>query len=70
MKIKVRNKIFDGNNEPIMLILTDKDKENIRKMKTDCHKFFVFPDTMKTEKIEKWMKEKEENIKQKSHKEQ
>ena len=29
MKIKIGNKIYDGEKEPVMVILTDQDKKNI-----------------------------------------
>lgn len=31
MKVKVGNKIYDGEIEPVMVILTEQDKLNIKK---------------------------------------
>ena len=32
MKVKVGNKIYDGENEPVMVILSKGDKKNIANM--------------------------------------
>ena len=32
MKVKVDNKMYDSTNSPIMVILEDRDKENIANM--------------------------------------
>ena len=56
MKIKVGNTIYSGEDEPIMVILTDKDKENIRNMSDTSTKYCMFPDTYSSELIELWMK--------------
>lgn len=39
MKVKIGDKIHDSNEEPIMLILDDQDKENIKNMHSDKYKF-------------------------------
>ena len=57
MKIKVGSKIYDGADQPIMVILTDQDKENIKNMLSECTKYCMFPDTYSSDEIEKWMKE-------------
>jgi hypothetical protein len=44
MKIKVGHKIYDSEKEPIVLILTEKDKENIKKMPPCCNNYLRFPD--------------------------
>ena len=43
MKVKVGNKIYDGEKEPIMLILTDRDKLNITHMNPKSTKYAQFP---------------------------
>lgn len=58
MKVKIGNKIYDPNNEPIMLILDDQDKENIKNMLPSASKFIIFPDHMDTKKIEEWAETK------------
>ena len=57
MKVKIGNKIYDPNEEPIMLILTDQDKENIKNMLPNCSKFIIFPDSSIKEDIENWSDE-------------
>ncbi|MBT6049600.1 hypothetical protein HN803_03170 [candidate division WWE3 bacterium] len=57
MKIKVGNKICDGDDEPVMVILTNKDKENIANMAKGCQKYCEHPDTMDDEEIYEWMAE-------------
>lgn len=59
MKIKVRDKIYDGKEEPIMVILTDHDKRNIAHMHPDNAKYCQFPETLyKAKEIIKWMDDK------------
>jgi hypothetical protein len=57
MKVKVGDKIYDGEQEPVMVILTDQDKKNIEDMYPHCAKYCVFPD------IEKWVANTFEGIK-------
>ena len=44
MKVKIGTHIFDSENEPIMVILSDKDKQNIRDMSPTDTKYACFPD--------------------------
>ena len=44
MKVKVGDQVFDSENGPVMVILSDNDKENIGNMSPDCSKYAVFPD--------------------------
>ena len=56
MKVKVGDKIYDGEVEPVMVILTDTDKENIANMLPECHKYCMYPNEVKDEDtIYKWM---------------
>ena len=45
MKIKVRDKISDGKKEPVMLILSKGEKEQIANMHPDATKYCVYPAT-------------------------
>lgn len=56
MKVKVGNKIYDSNEEPIMIILDDTDKENISKMHKDKYKFISYPSDMKVDDVKSWIK--------------
>jgi hypothetical protein len=49
MKVKVGDKIYDGANEPIMIILSDTDKSNIANMLPKATKYLSYPDSMSVE---------------------
>ena len=55
MKVKIGNKIYDPNREPIMLILDDQDKKNIGEMLPECAKYCAFPDSSDPLEIAEWM---------------
>ena len=56
MKIKIGSKIYDSIQQPIMVILTDSDKENIRNMLAKCTKYATFPEGWgSTEEMYSWM---------------
>jgi hypothetical protein len=56
MKVKIGNKIYDANEEPIMLILDDTDKSNITNMHRDKYKYAAFPNEMDVEEVKQFMK--------------
>ena len=59
MKIKVGHKIYDGEVEPVMAILTDQDKENIKNMHPGCMSYCVYPEIepwTDPNAVEVWMK--------------
>lgn len=55
MKVKVRNKVYDGEKEPIMVILEPGDKENIKRMPAELTKYCMYPDHLDPEEIKEWM---------------
>lgn len=55
MKVKIKNRIYSSEEEPIMLILTDADKENIANMDEDAEKYCEFPDNISNVDIRKFM---------------
>lgn len=57
MKVKVRNSVYDGFKEPIMVILTEQDKKNINKMLPSCTKYCQFPDHFNENEIKEFMQE-------------
>jgi hypothetical protein len=62
MKVKVGNKIYDCENEPVMVILSEQDKINIANMLPDATQYCVYPAEEKWtandyEKIKEWMRE-------------
>jgi len=58
MKIKIKNKIYDGEKEPVMIILTEADKKNIANMHSHCFKYCVYPDGYTEEEIMDFMMNK------------
>lgn len=57
MKVKVGNKIYDGKEEPVMVILEGNDKQNIENMLPECTKYAMFPDgLMDEDEMRAWMK--------------
>jgi len=56
MKVKVGTKIYDGNEEPVMVILTDQDKKNIANMLPECDRYCMYPDSGVSKKaVDKFM---------------
>ncbi len=56
MKVKIGNKIYCDDEEPIMIILSDYDKSNISSMLPECHKYCSFPDRYTEKEIKEFMK--------------
>lgn len=55
MKVKIGAEVYDAGETPIMLILTEQDRENIRNMNPDATKYCAYPEGMDSEEIERWM---------------
>lgn len=60
MKVKVGDTIYDGDKEPVMVILSDTDKDNIAKMDSDNTKYCCFPNvpewmTGNYQRLQVWM---------------
>lgn len=58
MKVKIGDKIYDSNQEPIMIIMDEQDKQNISNMDFRSTKYCSFPDTWDLNTIEVFMKTK------------
>ena len=43
MKVKVGDAVYDGNKEPVMVILTEQDKKNIANMHPEATRYCVYP---------------------------
>lgn len=56
MKVKIGGKIYDANEQPILLILDEHEKQFIENMGTQTMVCF-FPENCETEEIEKFMGE-------------
>jgi len=55
MKIKVGDRVYDGTEQPIMVILTAQDKDNIARMPDWATKYAQYPDCWLEKEIEEWM---------------
>lgn len=55
MKVKVGNQVYDPNQTPVMVILTEKDKQNILNMLPEATKYCAYPEEMDQEEIQEWM---------------
>jgi hypothetical protein len=56
MRVKIGDKIYDSNSEPILVIFDEEEKDLIRNM-GDQKKFCSFPHTADTNEILKFMKD-------------
>lgn len=64
MKVKVGNHIYDGEKEPVMVILSKGERKQIANMAPDATKYCVYPDIEEWtrndyEKIKAWMKDEQ-----------
>ncbi len=60
LKVKIGNKIYDSNDEPIMVILDKQDVEYISNMPKHNTKYCSYPETgYSEEEIREFMKQKE-----------
>jgi hypothetical protein len=55
MIVKIRDKYYDSEETPIMLVLTDNDKQNITNMLPECDRYCSYPDGMDSNEIPNWM---------------
>ena len=56
MKVKIGDTIYDSEIEPIMVILTESDKKNIKNMLPEATKYCSYPDEIPTDEIRQFMK--------------
>jgi hypothetical protein len=55
MKVKIGNRIIDSNEQPVMIILSNDEKEMIGNMAGQDLKFCCFPEDSSVEEIEQFM---------------
>ncbi len=55
MRVKVGDRTYDSEEESVMVILSEKDKQNIRDMLSDATKYCSFPESADTGQIARWM---------------
>ncbi len=57
MKVKIGDKIYGPEKEPIMVIFEPQDKKLIANMLPNTKKYCVYPDTMTEAEVKKFMRE-------------
>jgi hypothetical protein len=57
VKVKVGDKIFDAEKEPILVILTESDKYNIANLPPNAPGYAVFPGSMDADRVAAWARE-------------
>lgn len=57
MQIKIGSKLYDSREIPILLILSDEEKEEIAGMDTLTSSYCKYPEGADVDKITKWMNE-------------
>lgn len=56
MKVKCGALIYDSKDIPICILLSDMDKENIKNMIPEAHKYASFPEYFSKRDAEEFMK--------------
>jgi len=56
MRVKIGNTVYDSENEPIMLLLSNVEKQHISNMPYDAHKYCSYPEGREESEIEEFMK--------------
>lgn len=59
MKVKIKDIVYDAEEEPIMIILTKADKKNIINMLPAATKYCSYPDTYDLKTIKEFMNNEE-----------
>lgn len=58
MKVKVGDRVYDGEKEPVMVILSDDDKKNIASMSPKDTKYCSFPTSGVTPgEVQEWVED-------------
>ena len=55
MKVKIDDKVYDGYDQPVMVILTDRDKRKISELDVEDEKYCHYPTGMGIDVINTWM---------------
>jgi hypothetical protein len=56
MKVKIGDKVYDGKEEPVMIILNKGEREQIANMHHGCTRYCMYPeDKFTVEQIKEWM---------------
>lgn len=66
MKVKIGSTICDSDEQPVMLILSDAEKQLIANMAPNAHKFCVYSRGIAEEDIKQFMKDGEKPMAKKT----
>jgi len=55
MKVKIGNTLYDSTQIPILLILSDEDKDLLSRMDPEANSFCSFPEGINKEAVHNWM---------------
>jgi hypothetical protein len=66
VKVKIDSVVCDSDEQAIMLILSDAEKQLIANMTPDAHKFCVYPEGSTQEDIKHFMEEGEKPMAKKT----
>jgi hypothetical protein len=55
MLVKIGDRLYDSEKQPIMVVLSDEEKVSIGGMSNDSHKYCSFPEEISTEEIMDFM---------------
>ncbi len=56
MQVRIGDTLYDADKQPIMLVLSDLDRQQIAAMPAGLHRFCVFPaDKFDKDTIQQWM---------------
>lgn len=58
MKVKIKNKIYDSTEEPIMVLLSEDDKKRIARMPQNIDAYCMHPGDIPVEHIKNWMNQR------------
>lgn len=56
MKVKIGNKMYNEEDEPILLIIGSEEKNFIKNMSKDSYKYCSYPDAITEDAIVNFMK--------------
>ena len=56
MLVKIRNKVYDSEEENIMIILQDKDEDQMHCLKDNTFRFCFYPKNSCIKEIEEFMR--------------
>ena len=63
MKVKIGDKIYDAEVEPIILTISNEDRRNINNMAPDATLYCVYPEDMDSDEVIKLLKAAKEEMK-------